>query len=165
MLRSPDGPVRFDHNADSLAGFPFLNLTCASGDFDLAFRPGGIAEPAYETLMSRSVPLEVAGVPTVVAHMADVIRSKQAAGRDKDWRVLPIRIRFARNQGINRLISVQTRPSHLGVCAYLPFDRRTGAGLSRRSCSSWRRTRSARTSTTERRCPTSAARPERVRGS
>ena len=40
--------VPFAHDAESLAGFPFINLTCAAGDFDLAFEPAAFETKGYE---------------------------------------------------------------------------------------------------------------------
>jgi hypothetical protein len=48
------------------------------------------------------VPLSILGVPTVVASLADVIRSKEAAGREKDRLVLPVLRRLLDEQELDR---------------------------------------------------------------
>ena len=82
----PDGlPCRFD--TDSLAAVPTWNLTTAAGDLDLTFEPAGTK--GYPDLRRDAEPAELYGVIVRIASLADVIRSKQAANRPKDQRVLP----------------------------------------------------------------------------
>lgn len=82
----PEGlPCRFD--ADSLAAIQTWNLTTSAGDLDLAFKPAGTG--GYADLRRDAAPAELFGVTVRVASLADVIRSKQAANRPKDQRVLP----------------------------------------------------------------------------
>jgi len=73
----------------SLAAAEVRNLVCADGEFDISFHPsglaGGYAEHAVNALHLRAGDVEV-----VVADLADVIRSKEFAGRPKDLRVLPL---------------------------------------------------------------------------
>jgi hypothetical protein len=67
-----------------------VNLTTNAGDLDLAFRPSGTR--GYPDLVRDAVEIEIeAGAPVriAVASLADVIRSKQAAGREKDRLALP----------------------------------------------------------------------------
>lgn len=65
-----------------------LNLTTRAGPLDIAFVPAGTA--GYEDLRRDAVPLETTpGVFVLVASLADVIRSKSAADREKDRRALP----------------------------------------------------------------------------
>lgn len=73
---------------------PFLNvgevwtLTTAYGNLDISFIPSGTR--GYEDLQRNAVELELApGLTVNVASLADVIRSKQAAGRLKDLGQLP----------------------------------------------------------------------------
>ena len=65
-----------------------LHLTCTAGDFDIVFHPAG-ARSGYEDLAPRSVLITVGDQDVRVASLADVIRSKGEAGRDKDIRALP----------------------------------------------------------------------------
>ena len=64
-----------------------LNLTTRYGDVDLAFMPSGTE--GFEDLKSNAVTVNATGVSLLVASLADVIRSKSAADRDKDRRALP----------------------------------------------------------------------------
>lgn len=44
----------------------------------------------YADLRREAIDIELRGVRVPIASLADVIRSKEAAGRDKDRRVLPV---------------------------------------------------------------------------
>ncbi len=82
----PDG-LPFAHDAESLAAVQVWNLTTRFGDLDISFVPSGTA--GFADLDRSAEPVEFAGVVVRVASLADVIRSKQAANRPKDQRVLP----------------------------------------------------------------------------
>ncbi len=82
----PDG-VPFDHSAQSLARVRFWNLQTSNGDLDIAFEPSGTR--GYEDLQRDVVRMRVRGFDVPVASLADVIRSKEAAGRERDRAVLP----------------------------------------------------------------------------
>ena len=84
---APDG-VRFAHDAPSLARATVWNLVTNAGDLDLAMMPSGTQ--GYEDLRRDAIAIVIVGVPTRVAALADVIRSKEAAGRDKDRAALPM---------------------------------------------------------------------------
>lgn len=79
--------VPFDHDARSLASMSLLNLTTRFGDLDISIEPIGTA--GYEDLVRDAEPFQLGGVRVLVASLADVVRSKEAAGRDKDRLVLP----------------------------------------------------------------------------
>jgi hypothetical protein len=85
------GGLSFDCSPEflrSLAPDSILNLTTAAGDLDLTFQPSGTR--GYADLRRDAVEIEIAdGVRILVASLADVIRSKEAAGREKDRLVLP----------------------------------------------------------------------------
>lgn len=83
----PDG-LPFDHDATSLGNSAMWNLVCPLGEFDISFRPAAF-EGGYEQLAERAHSMSVEGVVVAVADLADVIRSKEAAGRPKDIRALP----------------------------------------------------------------------------
>jgi hypothetical protein len=71
-----------------LAPDAILNLTTRSGDLDLTFRPSGTH--GYADLRREAVEIEAAdGLRILVASLADVIRSKEAANREKDRLALP----------------------------------------------------------------------------
>jgi len=84
----PDG-LPFDHDATSLAAAEVWNLICADGEFDISFHPSGFTA-GYAQLVVNAHRLRVGEVEVVVADLADVIRSKESAGRPKDLRVLPM---------------------------------------------------------------------------
>ena len=69
------------------------NLICRYGEFDISFRPSGF-EGGYRQLIERGHRVVVEGVELSVADLDDVIRSKEAAGRPKDLRVLPALYRY-----------------------------------------------------------------------
>lgn len=76
----------------SLAAAETWNLICAHGEFDISFRPSGFAD-GYAQLAVLAHRVFVDDVEVDVADLADVIRSKESAGRPKDLRVLPMRYR------------------------------------------------------------------------
>ena len=89
-VRHPDTPegLPLSCDATSLASAIFWNLTTRYGDLDISFTPTGTQ--GYPDLVRDALTIELRGVPVRVAHLADVIRSKDAANRDKDRRVLPV---------------------------------------------------------------------------
>jgi hypothetical protein len=84
----PDG-LPFSHDATSLGAADVWNLICPDGEFDISFRPSGF-EGGYAQLAVNAHRLRVGEVEVIVADLADVIRSKESAGRPKDLRVLPL---------------------------------------------------------------------------
>jgi hypothetical protein len=63
------------------------NLTCSSGDFDISLHPSGTQ--GYDDLIRDAIRLHVSSGEVPVASLADIIRSKEAAGRPKDFSALP----------------------------------------------------------------------------
>ena len=94
------GGLPFSHDAASLAAAEVWNLICPDGEFDISFHPSGFAE-GYDRLAVNAHRLRVGEVDVVVADLADVIRSKEAAGRPKDLRVLPL---LYRHQSVRRTV-------------------------------------------------------------
>ncbi|SEH47351.1 hypothetical protein SAMN04489835_0212 [Mycolicibacterium rutilum] len=89
--------VEFICDAKSLAAAQTWNLVTDTGDIDIAFRPSGTH--GYADLHRDAVVTEIYDVTVEIASLADVIRSKQAANRPKDQRVLPtLREMLARGQ-------------------------------------------------------------------
>ncbi len=92
-IRAPDAPsgLAFDSSPEFFRDLPqdaILNLTTPIGDLDLTFRPSGTS--GYEDLKRDAIRIEAAaGVRILVASLADVIRSKDAANREKDRTALP----------------------------------------------------------------------------
>ena len=84
----PEG-LAFSHDATSLAAATVWNLQTVHGDLDLSFRPSGTA--GFDDLAEGAEDVALSDVLTIrVASLADVIRSKDAANRDKDRRALPL---------------------------------------------------------------------------
>ena len=83
----PQG-LPFSHDASPLAGSEMWNLICDDGEFDISFHPSGFAG-GYDQLAISARRVRVAEEEVVIADLADVITSKESAGRAKDLRVLP----------------------------------------------------------------------------
>ena len=83
----PDG-VLFPINADTLATADSWTLTTRAGDVDVMFSPAGTR--GYDDLRRGARRERIAGVTVAVAALPDVIRSKEAANREKDNMQLPI---------------------------------------------------------------------------
>lgn len=82
------GGLPFDHDPTSLAASRTWNLVTDHGRLDITFEPSGTS--GYDDLARDAVHLVILGTGVDVASLADVIRSKEAAGRDKDRLVLPV---------------------------------------------------------------------------
>ena len=87
---SPEEPggLPFDHDAGSLAAVRVWNLVTDHGRLDITFEPSGTT--GYRDIERDAVRLVILGTEVDVASLADVIRSKEAAGREKDRVVLPV---------------------------------------------------------------------------
>ncbi len=77
----------FDHTGESLSDAVVWNLVTDFGDLDISFLPDGTT--GFDDLRRDAETIEIHGIAVRVASLADVIRSKQAANRPKDQRVLP----------------------------------------------------------------------------
>lgn len=82
----PDG-LPFDPDGAFLGKVELLNLTTRFGDFDLSFRPSGTE--GFEDLWPGHVKFDLEGLLVPTASLADIVRSKEAAGRRKDQEALP----------------------------------------------------------------------------
>jgi hypothetical protein len=80
--------------AESLRGLQMLNLRTTAGDLDLSFFPAGFPT-GYDGLWPGAALHAVADVTLQVAGLHDVIKSKMAAARAKDFDALPELIRMA----------------------------------------------------------------------
>lgn len=96
-----DEPLPFAHDADSLAAALIWSLTTKYGDLDITMQPSGTQ--GYPDLNRDAITITLRGATLRIASLADVIRSKEAAGRDKDRRSLPI---------LRELLAEQIRESH-----------------------------------------------------
>ena len=97
---APSG-LPFSHDGASLAAAEVWNLVCADGEFDISFHPSGFAG-GYAELALNAHRRRVGEVEVVVADLADVIRSKESAGRPKDLRVLPLLYRHLSGRSAER---------------------------------------------------------------
>lgn len=88
----PEGVV-FDHDGVSLAAVRVWNLVTDHGRLDITFEPSGTA--GFDDVSRDAAHLVILGVEVDVASLADIIRSKEAAGREKDRLVLPTLRRIA----------------------------------------------------------------------
>ena len=95
-LNELDAALRFgDESVDIPGGFTgdhiaqmlVLNLATSAGPLDLSVVPAGT--DGYPDLILRMSEIDYQGVPVPTADLADVARSKEAAGRPKDIRTLP----------------------------------------------------------------------------
>jgi hypothetical protein len=89
MVRTENEPegLPFDHDAESIARVTTWNLLTDFGALDLTFQPAGTQ--GYPDLRRDAERIVILGIPVTVASLADVVRSKEAAGRPKDLRSLP----------------------------------------------------------------------------
>ncbi len=79
--------VPFDAHVELLERVQLLNLVTRAGDLDIVMQPAGSS--GYNDLRRDALAISISGVPVLVASLADVIRSKEAANREKDRSVLP----------------------------------------------------------------------------
>lgn len=87
--RSDKSGVPLTLDADMLRSANLWTLTTSAGDLDICFTPSGThgyTDLRREALRTRLGP----GISVAVASLRDVIRSKEAAGRDKDLAQLPL---------------------------------------------------------------------------
>lgn len=94
-LRELDARLRVPHGA----GVPFpievsmletataWTLETDAGPLDLVFLPAGTT--GYDDLVDDAVEKKLRDVPLVLASVRDIIRMKEAAGREKDLMALP----------------------------------------------------------------------------
>lgn len=94
---TPDG-LAFAHDGASLGRAVIWNLQTRFGDLDVLSEPGGIG--SFHEIRARSVTMIARGLTIVVAALDDIILSKEAAGRTKDFAALP---------GLRRLRAEQER--------------------------------------------------------
>jgi hypothetical protein len=86
----PEG-LAFDCSAEffrNLSPDSIVNMTTQAGDLDVTFCPSGTQ--GFQDLRRDAIEIEAAeNLHIMVASLADVIRSKEAAGREKDRLALP----------------------------------------------------------------------------
>jgi hypothetical protein len=84
--REPDG-IELVSDGESLSRVEIWNLVTEFGRLDISYQPAGTQ--GYEDLRRDAVEFELDGVVVAAASLADVIRSKEAAGRERDRQALP----------------------------------------------------------------------------
>ncbi|MGH8875656.1 MAG: hypothetical protein ACRDVM_10460 [Acidimicrobiia bacterium] len=85
-VSEPEG-LPFACEAETLAQARIWNLVTRSGRVDVSFEPPGTG--GYRDLRRDVATFDVEGLLIPVASLADVIRSKEAAGRERDRQALP----------------------------------------------------------------------------
>ena len=98
--------VPFDFDERSFGLFTSMTLVTKFGFVDLCFRPDGTS--GYPDLIEAAETYEVYGLKIRVASLEDVIRSKTAAGRERDLQALPTLQALKERRGA-RLVS-RARP-------------------------------------------------------
>ena len=103
QIRVGGDSFEFDHDGESLGNVSVWNLTCEHGHFDVLLEPSGTAGYRDLVISAQSIVINVDGESTRVlcADLADIVRSKEAALRDKDEQVLPL-LRAQLDQRQNR---------------------------------------------------------------
>ena len=88
-IRSVDAPggLTFSCDATFLKNVQLLNLLTRFGDLDISFQPSGTT--GYGELASSVQRFDLEGLMVPVASLADIIRSKESANREKDRQALP----------------------------------------------------------------------------
>jgi hypothetical protein len=82
----PEG-VAFPIEPEFLGKVDSWALTTPNGDIDLLFAPAGTA--GFDDLKRSALRARLWGHDVLVAHLTDIIRMKEAAGRPKDLAQLP----------------------------------------------------------------------------
>lgn len=89
-IRTADAPegLAFACDPTFFSRVDLVNLTTRFGDLDVAFVPSGTT--GYADLAARAVQYDLGnGLVVPVSDLADVIRSKEAADRERDRAALP----------------------------------------------------------------------------
>lgn len=94
-LRAPglDEPIDIPLDERTFSGMVTMTFVTPFGPFDLCFVPDGTT--GFDDLQRSARVIERLGVKIPVASIADIVRSKRAAGREKDASHLTILFDFA----------------------------------------------------------------------
>lgn len=87
-LRTSTEEVSFDPHPALLEQMTTLTLMTDAGALDISTAPDGVG--GYSAWAENATPVDVYGITVAVAALDDIIRSKEAADRDKDRAALPI---------------------------------------------------------------------------
>lgn len=97
IVDDPDQPaLPFDHSGESLARSNVWNLSTSAGNLDVCVVPAGTT--GYDDLRRDAIVMDLGGTHAPVASLADIVRSKEAAGREKDRQALPMLRRLLEEQ-------------------------------------------------------------------
>jgi hypothetical protein len=105
---SPTESLRFERDGRSLADAAVWNLATTFGGLDISFEPAGTS--GYADLADRATIVDIGGVEVTVAALEDIVRSKQAADREKDRLVLPALRRLLDLESDERRAKRRSRP-------------------------------------------------------
>ena len=97
---STNETLRFEHDGASISDAAVWNLATVFGGLDITYVPAGTS--GYADLAKRAQANDVGGVVVRVAALEDIIRSKEAADREKDRVVLPALRRLLERSGEQR---------------------------------------------------------------
>jgi hypothetical protein len=99
MLRAPglQGPMSVPLDERTFTGMVTMTFETRFGPFDISFVPDGTG--GYEDLKQSARLVERFGVQIPVAAVRDIVRSKRAAGREKDVAHLQILLDFIEREG------------------------------------------------------------------
>jgi hypothetical protein len=98
-VRPDAGSVPFQATGRALAASTTWSLATRFGDLDITFEPAGTG--GFADLRRDAARVAIAdGVRATIASLEDVVRSKEAAGRDKDRLSLPVLRRILEEQAI-----------------------------------------------------------------
>ncbi len=86
-LRDTPAGLPFRLDAEALRGGLNFTLTTAAGDLDLFGEIPGLG--GYDAVAAAAEPVRLFGRDVLVLGLDGLIRAKEAAGRDKDRRMLP----------------------------------------------------------------------------
>jgi hypothetical protein len=95
-----DEPVEIRLDDRTFAGMVTMTFVTRFGPFDISFVPDGTT--GYEDLSRDARIVERLGVRVPVASVADIARSKRAAGREKDAGHLPVLLEFLEEEKRDR---------------------------------------------------------------
>lgn len=88
LVNVPDHvAAHFQLDGTTLGAGSLWNFVTGKGRLDVVLEPAGTG--GYRDLRRRAKPTTIRGLTVLVAALEDVIRSKEAAGRDRDRAVLP----------------------------------------------------------------------------
>jgi hypothetical protein len=92
-------PGTTDEACERLSAGSLFSFDTVNGRLDVVFEPAGTT--GYHELARRAVRRQVGGIDVDIAALEDIIRSKQAAGREADLRALPVLRKLLEHQPPN----------------------------------------------------------------